>query len=58
MKTALSWTTGRWRLDGQLAYRAYEETNAGADFLPVEEDGWHVTELFQGSQKTIQVRPR
>ena len=40
-RTALRWSPGtRWRLEGQLAYRDYEDASAGAEFLPVEGDGW------------------
>jgi hypothetical protein len=33
----------RWALDFEAAYRDYEETNAGAEFLPVIGDGWRGT---------------
>lgn len=38
---SLTWTaTSRWTFEGGGAYRTYEETNAGAEFLPIEEQGW------------------
>lgn len=38
---SLSWqAASSWTLEAGGAYRAYEETNAGATFLPIDEEGW------------------